>query len=206
MNQRDDELNELLRTVRVPERTPQYWAKFPQAIARRLDGAPAPTASIRQTAPWAKSPASNWAWGLGLATACLLLGFFIGFGRGHSVGFSTAEVAQNQKIYQELATLFPERLQTVLLDGRGSQLVLATDAQPQASAPLLVQICHAGVCHRFITFSGQRVALNGENFEVLADAQGHVLVVGEQLAWTSREPRRVAAGYHIRATALGDVL
>jgi hypothetical protein len=199
VNQRDEELNELLRTVRVPERSPEYWAEFPEAVVRQLQ-----RSAQRPAAPLARH--AGWAWGLGIATACLLLGFFVGFRRGHAVGFSTAEVAQSQKIYHELAALFPDRVQTVLLDGRGSQLTLATDAQPPASAPLLVQISHAGVCRRFITFSGQRVALNGETFEVLADAQGNVLVVGQHLAWSSDAPRLVTSGYRIRATALGERL
>lgn len=199
MSRRDGELNELLRAARVPERTPEYWAEFPGSVLRELR-----KPAGRSVVPVPR--ANAWAWGLGLATACLLLGFFAGFRRGHAAGFSAAEVAQGRKIYQELAALFPDRLQTVLLDGRGSQLVLASDAQPPASAPLLVQICHGGICRSFITFSGQRVALNGETFEVLSDARGNVLVVGERLVWTSGEPRKAAAGYHIRAAALGEML
>lgn len=202
MSQRDDELNELLRAARVPERTPEYWAEFPQAIARQLR-VPRAREAASDTAP---RPRPAWAWGLGLATVCLLLGFFFGFQRGHAVGFSTAEIAQSQKIYRELAALFPDRVQTVQLDGRGSQIVLTSDPQPPASAPLLVQICHADQCRRFITFSGQRVALNGETFEVLTDANGNVLVIGDRLAWTSSAPRRTTAGYRIRAMALGEML
>lgn len=199
MRRRDDELNQLLHAARVPERTPGYWANFSEAVLRE----------IRMPAGRSVTPAARanlWAWGLGLAIVCLVLGFFAGFRRGHAVGFSAAEVAQGRKIYQELAALFPGRLQTVLLDGRGSQLVLASDAQPPASAPLLVQICHGEDCRRFITFSGQRVALNGEAFEVLSDAEGNVLVVGERLVWSSGEPRKAAAGYRIRATALEEPL
>ncbi len=193
------ELNELLRSAQVPERTPAYWEQFPQAVVDGLRRPNRPT--IEPTAPGIR-----WVWGVGLAAACLALGFFIGFQRGHAVGFSAAELAQNRKIYHELAALFPGRLQAVVLDGHGSQLVLAAEAQPPASGPLLVQICHDGTCRRFITFSGQRVALNGETFEVLSDARGNVMVVGERLVWTSGEPRKAAAGYRIRATALGEVL
>ncbi|MFA6544205.1 MAG: hypothetical protein WCS99_07250 [Limisphaerales bacterium] len=205
MNRRDDELNELLRAVRVPERAPEYWEKFPQTVVRQLRRAEAGEAAGSRGSP-GRSGGHLWAWGLGLATACLVLGFFAGFRRGHSLGFSAAELAQSRKIYHELAGLFPDQLQTVLLDGRGSQLVLASDAQPPASVPLLVQICHDGICRRFITFSGQRVALNGETFEILFDARGNVLVVGDRLAWSSGEPRKAAAGYRIRATALGEAL
>lgn len=199
MNRRDDELNELLRTARVPERTPEYWEEFPQVVLRQMHRPVRPHAE-------ASSFPRRWAWGLGLAAACLVLGFFAGFRRGHAAGFSAAEVAQSLKIYRELAALFPNQVQTVLLDGRSTQLVLAGDAQPPASAPLLVQICHAGACRSFITFSGQRVMLNGEGFEVLSDARGNVLVVGERLVWTSGEPRKAADGYHIRATTLGEML
>ena len=115
---------------------------------------------------------------------------------------SPAEFARGAKIYREVAALFPDRLQAIVLDERGAQLVLAPDARPPASAPLLVQICHAGRCHSFITFSGRQVALDGRSFEVLADAQGHVLVVGDQLAWSSAEPSRAAGGYRIRAATL----
>lgn len=211
MSQREDELNELLRAAQVPERTPEYWESFPQTIARQLParaagGAAGPAAAVRPGSRLANPPTHTWAWGLGLTTACLLLGFFVGFRRGHAAAFTAAELAQSRKIYHELAALFPDRLQAVLLDGRGSQLVLATDAQPPGAVPLLVQICHAGICRRFITFSGQRVALNGETFEILADARGNVLVLGDHLGWSSGEPRKAAAGYRIRATALGDML
>lgn len=199
MSQGHEELNALLRTARVPERPAEYWEGFPQTVIRQLRqpaGPPVERAMRRH----------SWAWGLGLAAACLALGFFAGFRRGHAAGFSAAELAQHRKIYRELAALFPGRLQAVLLDRNGSQLVLAAEAQLPASAPLLVQICHDGRCRRFITFSGQRVALNGETFEVLSDARGNVLVVGERLAWTSGEPGKAADGYRIRATALGDAL
>ena len=48
--------------------------------------------------------------------------------------------------------------------------------------------------------------MNGEDFEILSDARGNVLVVGDRLAWTSGQPRKIAAGYRIRAAALEDAL
>ncbi|NBV24879.1 MAG: hypothetical protein EBS05_23540 [Proteobacteria bacterium] len=205
MKPSNQELDALLHSAQVPERPAKYWEEFPAAVMGKLpprgvSGAPARADHTPEI------PRRLWAWGLGLATACLLLGFFAGFRRGHAAGFSAAEVAQGRKIYHELDALFPGRLQTVQLGGQGSQLSLDTEARPPASAPLLVQICHAGECRRFITFSGQRVVFDGDVFEVFADAAGNVLVVGKRFAWTSGAPGQAANGYRIRATTLGEML
>ncbi len=196
---RDVALDAVLRSARVPVRSPEYWEEFPARVIRRLrNPVPHPMPLVRRR--------SRWRWSFGLATACVVAAFLISFWRERESGFTAAELAQSRKIYQELAALFPDRLQAVQFDEQGAQLVLATDGRPPASAPLLVQICHAGSCRRFITYSGQRVALNGENFEILADARGNVLVVGDRLAWSSSRPRQTATGYRIRAAALAEAL
>ena len=98
--------------------------------------------------------------------------------------------------------MFPNQLEAVVLDGSTPRLVLAEYPASGKGAPLFVRLCHGRGCQRFITYSGGRVSLNGENCEVLLNAQGNVIVTGERFAWSSGDGPASSGGYRIEAGVL----
>jgi hypothetical protein len=98
--------------------------------------------------------------------------------------------------------LFPNQLQALVLDAAGAHLVLAEQADVPASPPLYVKITGPKGAQRFVTFSGQRIRVNGDSFEVLVGRQGEVLLVGKQSVWSSSEPGVKAGPYRIEARPL----
>ena len=168
MNNAD--LDKLLKTARVPERGGDYWQEFPKRVLRCLNRARTPRVSRPRP-----QRAAAWAWGLGLAAACVAAGFFFGFRQGR-VGPEERQLAALQKIYREVAVLFPNQLRAIIIDEQGPRLVLAEKPNVPSSDPLYVRICQAKRCQTFITFSGQQIRVNGEVFDVLADGSGGVKV------------------------------
>ena len=53
-----------------------------------------------------------------------------------------------------------------------------------------------------MTFSGQQIRFNGEDCDVLADAQGNVMLVGRQRIWHSAFSVPLAGKYRITARTL----
>lgn len=193
MKMDDSQLNKLLRKLPVPERSAGYWEYFPKRVTARLHESPVPTRRV-----------SLLAWGLGLATVCVAVGLTLSVWlRGHGPEILTAaQRAENRKLFEEIATLFPNRLESIEIDAQGVKLHLSDAENVPVSKPLLVSICKAGQCRRIITFSGQTVQVNGDTLDVLADGKGNVLLVGRTFVWSSAEPTS-RAGYRIHAEALG---
>lgn len=199
------ELDELLKRAPVPERDAEYWQEFPRRVVRGLDRA------RRRSDVSVQEPAgSRWAAGLwpklafatGLAAVCLVTGLLIGLHEGHQSAGTELQLAEARKCYGEVEALFPNQVQALVLDATGGHLVLAPEPNVPKSAPLYVKICGARGCQRVVTFSGQRIAVNGTFFEVLVDRQGEVLLVGEQSVWSSSEPGQKIEGYRIEARPL----
>ena len=89
-----------------------------------------------------------------------------------------------------------------MFEESGPRLVLSEKPDVPASPPVFVRICAKTGCRSFITFSGQRVRMNGDEFEILADAQGGVIVVGGQAVWSSAGARSTRLPYRIQAQRL----
>jgi hypothetical protein len=80
--------------------------------------------------------------------------------------------------------------------------VLAEQPVPGSNTPIFVRICAERRCERAVTFSGRRVRMNGESWEVLADARGNVIVAGEHSVWSSGQRPIGERGLQIEAVQL----
>ena len=200
----DSELNDLLRRAHLPGRSDAEWQELAEDTVRaslnrgpdKLDG----------LAPRAHSPARSFVlWSLGVATACVVLGLAISHWPSRNES-SRNELADARKLFSELSALFPNQLEGVVFDGSTPRLVLTEKTSENRGTPIFVRLCGAHGCQRVITFSGQRVSLNGETCEVLVDARGHVIVTGEHFAWSSGDGAAAQGGYRIEAAPLTGVL
>ena len=179
----NDELENLLRTAKVPERTSDQWEEFPKGVMRAIRRNDTPvTADHRQL----RSSFGSF-WVFGLATACVFAAFVFGFWRGQQAHSKEKDIAAIQKYYREIESLFPNQLQAVVIDSKGPRFVLSDSANVARSIPLLVRICEGKQCKTVVTFSGQKIQLNDDICEVLLDSKGNVLIVGDDIAWSSAE-------------------
>lgn len=192
----DQSLDELLKSSRVPARSEGYWERFPKRVSDRIrEPLPEPTGDRARGLHW-------W---LAVSTACLVLGLGVVMWKTASSSKPPggAELARSERVFREIAALFPGRVQAVVVDGEDVKLALSDEANVPPSTPLYVKICGAAKCRNIITFSGQRIQVNGETLDVLSDAKGNVIVTGRHFAWTSATPTQGAGSYRIEAHRLG---
>ncbi len=191
----NDDLDGLLKSARVPEPSPGYWEHFPKAVMSLLVGTDRRAVRVAATPRLARRSSPTIVWAAGLATACLLVGvgFWLKSKRRAETDYA--------KLYQEITALFPNQVRAIVVGETGVQLVLADKPTVPSDRPLLVNICEAKRCRQIITFSGQQVQVGDRKFEVLQDGHGHVLVVGDELAWSSAQPQRTER-YNIEAGLL----
>jgi hypothetical protein len=204
----DRQLNAILRSAPVPERTGDYWERFPRQVSaeiRRRESTSANT--VGGTTPsmpdlWQRlSRGFKPAFGAGFALACAVLA--ITFGLWHRAGSLTeaSQILAAEKYLQEIEKLFPNQVEAIAFDQHGARMVISDHPDVPDSQPLYLKICGPQGCQRFITFSGQQVRVNGDVFDVLVDRRGAVLVVGEQWVWSSSSPAG-AGRYRIAARLL----
>jgi hypothetical protein len=197
----NSELDHLLKSVPVPERPADYWEDFPPSVTRRIRASQ--SSALRR--PGQRS-SPRLLWGLGFATACIAVAFIIGFWRGRESGLSASQTAAMQKYLREVEALFPNQVRAIVIDDKGPRLVLSEKADVPVSTPLWLNIRGKTVSQNVLTFSGQQIPVNGEVCEVLTDSEGHVLLLGERLVWSSAQPGAGQRGYRIQAQPLEKVL
>jgi hypothetical protein len=210
----DAELNDVLRRATVPEREPGYWERFPGRVMaeleRRGQAGPAPAKTHASSAlAWTgalRMLLSRPALVASVAVVCLGLAFFLGFRRGQGSLSNDPQLAAARKYYDEIEALFPNQVQAIVFDQRGTHLVLAKEPNVPASPPLYLKVCGPKGCQRFVTFSGQQIRVNGDVCDVLADGRGEVLLVGRQLLWSGAEAVAASGGYQVEARALENHL
>jgi hypothetical protein len=195
----DFELDRSLKAARVPERPEEYWEDFPRRVSVRL-----------RTAPVRRRVEPRWqprlAWGAGAAFACLVIGFAIGQWHGRPRPTDPYAALQSEKMLREVLTFFPNRVRAIVQDERGLHLVLSDKPDVPVSTPLWIKVCDGNQCRAVVTFSGQELQIARERVEVLADAQGGVMLVGDRLFWSSAEPDRAPGRLRIQSRPLAYAL
>ncbi len=195
----DNELDLLMKSVPAPKRADDYWSEFPKRVTAKIHwqnqrgGSPAP---IRKTR-------FRVLWGLGLATACILIGFFWGSGTEMTPVPAPPQLAEAKKYYEEIEALFPNQVQAIVFDRQGPHLVLADKANVPSSPPFYVKVCGPKGCQGFVTFSGQQIQVNGESCEVLADEQGRIILVGADRVWSGNQ---ASGAIRVEAKPLSTIL
>lgn len=189
------ELDQLLRSVSAPEPQPSYWEEFPGDVTRGARQSSGREPVVRDSA----RPVWVGALGAGLAVVCIALAFVIGYRTGTKSTGSMVSIASVQKCLREVETMFPHQVRAIIFekDG-GARLLLSDTADVPESDPIYLNVCDGKGCQGILTFSGQRVPIEGELCDVLVDAKQKVLVVGEQKFWPGGMPRNT----HIEARTL----
>jgi hypothetical protein len=199
----NSELKARLKSVPVPEPGTEYWEAFPKRVMleiQRREESRAPADTMAR--PWWFALLAGPVLSASVALVCVVSAFFLGVRQGRHSGLDQRQLAEAQKCYREIESLFPNQVQALVFDAQGMHLVLAEQADVPASPPLYVTLTGPKGVHRFVTFSGQRIRVNGDSFEVLVDRQGAVLLVGQQSVWSSSQPANKAGPYRIEARPL----
>jgi hypothetical protein len=190
------EIDEVLKSAAVPERPEEYWRQFPKSVMAKLHW----RAGVSSVPGPARGIKPFLAWGLGFAAACIVAGFIL---QVRPSPVKNDQLAAVRKCYQEVEALFPNQVQAIVFDEQGTHLVLAAKADVPASPPLYLKVCGPKGCEGVVTFSGQQIPFNGENCEVLADANGKVMLVGNHEVWVGANP---SGNVHVEAKPLNGVL
>jgi hypothetical protein len=192
------ELDSILKKARTPERSEEFWEMFPGQIAIRLNRARTDN----------HPPKRNWfprlAWGFA-TVICVLAAFAIGHWRGQRETKASTDVLANAKVVRETLAMFPNQVRAIMEDEHGLNLVLSDSDNVPASPPLYVRICDGKHCSSLVTFSGQEIQVAGQKMTVLSDTQGGIILMGNNFAWSSREPAYAKNDLKIQAMSLGSI-
>lgn len=192
---KDSELYELLKRTRIPARDPRLWEELPKRIVARLQWRRVPEAARSGERRFLRAAWAVLGAGVGLGIAVWLLPL-----RDGDLRNRTRILRPVEKCFLEIESLFPNQVKAVVFDERGARLILADAADMPNSQPLYLRICGPNGCQEIVTFSGQRIWVNGDQCEVLMNAAGRVVLVGERLVWSGESA--AAGAYRIKARAL----
>ena len=193
----NSELEKKLRAAHEPKFPADYPADFSRAVFAGLRASHASRLTPHASHHW--QPRLAW----GLAVALLVIaGFGLRPSRHREVVVAAADLLENAQLTRETLALFPNQLRAITQDEHGLKLELAERADVPDSPPLFVRICDGKNCFSAVTFSGQEISVAGKKLTVLAEADGGIILTGEQFAWSSSAPNASRAGLEIKAKAL----
>jgi hypothetical protein len=107
---KDSEINSELKSLRVPERDPEYWDTFPERVTAELRSAP--------SMPPARPPVwPRLAWSSGWALSCLAAVFLLGHSRApKSLCYA---LLKDERDLRRSIQHFPDHVRTFMQDEHG---------------------------------------------------------------------------------------
>jgi len=183
MNNR--ELNDLLRAVKVPEPPQDYWDEFPGDLTRIAR--PSPSSAQVTRAPGLLQRRSRWRAAIAFAAACITAAFVIVYNVGNK-SRPDQPIVSIEKCLHEVEALFPNQVRAIIFEKSGARLLLSDAPDVPGAMPVYLKVCDGNVCQHIVTFSGQRLSINGELCDVLVDSRQNVLVVGRRKFWPGGMP------------------
>ena len=191
----NSDLKKKLKAARELVLAEDYQTDFSRQVLTNLRSAPPEQISARNV--WRP----RLVWGFA-ATILILAAFGLGHWRGRVEVAGSSGILENGKLIRETLALFPNQVRAIVQDEHGLKLELAELADVPDSPPLFVRICDGENCFSAVTFSGQEISVAGKKITVLAAADGGIILMGEQFAWSSSAPSATRTGLQIKAKAL----
>jgi len=190
----DNELRRRLHGLRVPmasvaarERARHRAAR---ALGRDTTGTDAPGNRF------------TWQWAGALA---VLVAFVLVWHVRPRTSTPEEDVATDQRILQQMQTLFPRQVNAVVEDNGRVSLAIAQSPEVGSDQPVVVLFRQNGRTIRVLSYSGHKVCLplGGEErcFEILATAAGGVIIEGADKVWLASGKPEIA-GYSVQAQTL----
>ena len=111
----DFELKARLKSVRLPERTEEYWNDFPSQIRVQLNRAPAGPAISESWLP-------QLAWRFGAGFACLLAGLLV---LSQPMKAASCAIFQKEQFIRQQLAALPHELRVFMADEHGLHYLVA---------------------------------------------------------------------------------
>lgn len=109
----------------------------------------------------------------------------------------------------EMLSVFPAELKAIVANGDAPRLVLGANRTSAPSNPLVIELKKRGMIYRILSFSGEalEVSIGGETlkFEVYQTGEGAVMVVSDDLVWTSGSTKDLR-GFSVQGRLLGETV
>jgi hypothetical protein len=111
----DFDLESKLKSVRVPERTEEYWNNFPSQVRVQLRRA-APEPAIRES--WLP----RFAWSIGTSFACLMVGLLV---LSQPLKAASCAIFQKEQFVRQQLAAIPSHLRVLMADEHGLHYLVA---------------------------------------------------------------------------------
>ena len=165
--------------------------------------------AFENRAVFAEQKPALWRWfAAGAAATACALALLVGRWPRHdadSPARTTSTDLADAKLLAEMEALFPGQLDAVITSGGTISIRLAPERGAAASQRLAITLHRGANTVRVLGYSGRKVCLDldgrRECFEPLLNADGQVILAGENFVWSAENPSALD-GYRVVAKAL----